>query len=144
MVLTASDSSKRLSFLICALLVLSPTDYFFEKIDLKNDIFIDVQTQDYVHTDFDSFYTLINKVTVRQFAYILLRPLLFERAIDLQNFNIKNEWYPHAILLQEYLKQFKHLYNYYFLLFSGSANLSLTDKEINSFAIDALFLISGV
>ena len=67
----------RLSFLICTLLVLSPTDNFFRKLNLKTDILWGIQEQDYILKNLDEFYSVLNQVHIRRFSYILLRPILF-------------------------------------------------------------------
>jgi len=138
------SNSLRLSFLICTLLTLAPTDKFFQKINLKRDILLGGEKYDYILTNFESFYACLNKVSVRRFAYILIRPILFEKEIYSQEMNVKKEFYSQALLLKKYLKKFKFLYKYYFFLDEGNINLNLTDKEINLFAISSLFLLVGI
>jgi hypothetical protein len=103
------SNSLRLSFLICTLLTLAPTDKFFQKINLKRDILLGGEKYDYILTNFESFYACLNKVSVRRFAYILIRPILFEKEIYSQEMNVKKEFYSQALLLKKYLKKFKFL-----------------------------------
>ena len=69
-------------------------------------------------------------------AHNLLKPILLQpNGLQKNNDN--------KTLLQRYLKKFKYLYRRYFCKYTKQ-NQFITDKDLNYFAIQTLFLIVGV
>jgi len=141
--LNKQDINLRLNFLLCSLFVLSSTDKLFTELDLRKDIYCKVDEQIVILGNFKTLYLLLNKISVRQFAYILIRPILFKKLLSSKALSPSDlkELDTQAILLRKYLKKFREFYRRYFI-FPGKKKMA--DKEINFFAIETLFLITGV
>jgi len=138
--------SSRLDFLICTLLVLVPTDELFRKLSLSTDLFLTSKGQNYILQNWKEIKELLNDELLRQFSYILIRPVLFKDLVNepLLDIETKKEFKDGVLLLKNYLKKFKAFYKHYFLNNKNSTHRILTEKEINYFAIEALFLLVGV
>jgi len=92
--------------------------------------------------NFSSLYRLLNKVSLRQFSYILISPIFQKQSYFIQeNIPASFKTYWEIILLKQYLKKFKFIYKRYFL--NDVLNLP-ADKELNYFAIISLMMIIGV
>ena len=135
-----------LDFLICTLFVLSSTDLFFKELNLKRDIHFGFNGKNISVENFDSFYSLLNKITLRQFSYILIRPILFKKLLSSKGFSLQDheDLMAQSILLKKYLKKFREIYYRYFLRSGRNQMVPLSNKEINSFALKNLFLIVGM
>jgi len=140
-----------LSSLLCGLYTLSENDKFFKKVSLKNDIFLNINSNDYFSpklVNCHNFTKLLNKLSLRRFSYNLLKPVLTANYIDLalnnNNGGRTKECYEEIILLRKYLRKFKYNYRSYFIEQSRNFNNLPSDKELNTSAIDILFLFSGV
>lgn len=135
-----------LDFLICTLFVLSSTDLFFKEVNLKKDIYFGFNGKTIPAENFNSFYYLLNKITLRQFSYILIRPILFKKLLSSKGFSSQDhdDLVEQAILLKKYLKKFREVYYRYFLRSGRDQMVPLSNKEINSFALKNLFLIVGI
>lgn len=131
-----------LSSLICSLYTLSETNQLFKKLDLKNDIVTYINYKDYFH----ELYQLLNNTSLRRFVFKLLKPIL--NNTYLKNSSIKTQdniniiYKEETVLLQKYLKKFKH--NYYYYYQNENFENSSTEKEINLSALKSLFLIVGI
>ena len=136
----------RLNFLICSLFVLTSTDKLFTVLDLRKDIYCIIDEQSLIMEHFEALCLLLNKIPLRQFAYILIRPILFKKLISSKALTPieHKELDTQAILLRKYLKKFREFYRRYFRGNEKNKIVLLTDKEINFFAIETLFLIAGV
>jgi hypothetical protein len=145
-IINTQKVNSRLEFLICSLFVLVPTDKLFKQLNLNADICLKIKGQSYILYNWKEIKILLNDPLIRQFSYILIRPLIF-RSLRNESFldcETKQEFRDGAILLQEYLKKFRAFYKHYFLPNNGNTNFLITDKDINSFAIEALFLLVGI
>ena len=137
----------RLDFLLCSLLVLVPTDELFKKFNLRGDVCLNVKEQNYILDNWKEIKILLNDEVIRKFSYILVRPLIFRSLIEDKGFidnEKEQELIEGEILLKKYLKKFRAFYRHYFLTIKGNRVSLLTDKDINSFAIETLFLLVGV
>ena len=140
-----------LSSLLCGLYTLSENDKFFKKVSLKNDIFLNINSNDYFSPElvnWHNFTKLLNKLSLRRFSYNLLKPVLTANYIDLalnnNNEGRTKECYEEIILFRKYLRKFKYNYRSYFIEQSRNFNNLPSDKELNTSAIDVLFLFSGI
>ena len=128
------------SSLVCCLYTLSNKNKFFKKLNLKKDIFLNINNKnDYFLADlenFNEFYKLLNKLSLRIFAYKLIRPLV--------NKNSVQDIWEDAILFKKYLQKFKYNYRLYFFYQNGNYHRLPTDEEMNMLAIKSLFFIVGI
>lgn len=89
------------------------------------------------------FYELLNRHSLREAAYEIIKPLIITRKSNL--ILSKTNSYPKKReLLKKYLKKYKVLYKKYFLTHYQKSNTIKTDKIINHFALHALFLLVGI
>lgn len=140
-----------LNFLICSVLTLDPLNNFFKKIDIKSDLYLNPNTQNQgsilwllcIKAYDTEFYELLNRHSLREAAYEIIKPLIITRKSNL--ILSKTNSYPKKReLLKKYLKKYKVLYKKYFLTHYQKSNTIKTDKIINHFALHALFLIVGI
>ena len=117
----------------------------FRDLNLQYDILVSPSQNDYFDYKMENFsdlYKLINNLSIRRFTYTLLEPILKEEytesSINIKNNNLLNE----IILLKKYLKRFNYNYRRYFC--DKYYNNLPPDKEINSYAIESLFLLTGI
>jgi len=145
-----ASTKMSLISLICTLYTLSEENNVFKYVNLKHSIFFNKKVWKGPTNSlgiFQEFYLLINKSSLRKFAYLLLKPLLFSTDSiltcnitkgDVENNN--NE----TILLKRYLRKFQYNYRRYFLYHNGNYENLPTSKEINTYAIKTLFLLAGI
>ena len=140
-----------LNFLICSVLTLDPLNNFFKKIDIKSDLYLNPNTQNQgsilwllcIKAYDTEFYELLNRHSLREAAYEIIKPLIITRKSNL--ILSKTNSYPKKReLLKKYLKKYKVLYKKYFLTHYQNSNTIKTDKIINHFALHALFLLVGI
>ena len=140
-----------LNFLICSVLTLDPLNNFFKKIDIKSDLYLNPNTQNQgsilwllcIKAYETEFYELLNRHSLREAAYEIIKPLIITRKSNL--ILSKTNSYPKKReLLKKYLKKYKVLYKKYFLTHYQKSNTIKTDKIINHFALHALFLLVGI
>ena len=145
------ECNVNLSTLLCGLYTLSENDQFFKKISLKTDIFININNNDYFSPKVENCYEftkLLNKASLRRFSYSLLKPILTENYIK-HPFTTKNnewakDWYSEIILLKQYIRKFKYNYRAYFVKQGENFYNVLSDKELNTYGLHTLFLLSGI
>ena len=99
-------------------------------------------------------YKLINKISLRRFVYLLLKPLIISPSLwnfkENQLFIPKlstskfQTFYEDATLLKKYLQKFKYNYRLYFFCQNGNYEVLPTDKELNMFGIRSLFFLIGI
>ena len=143
-ILHNQNSNLHLSSLICSLLVFVPTDELFKKLDLKKDIYWGLKNESFALKNVEYFYPLLNKISIRRFSYNLIKPVISKQLPDSDIKKTKNNFNNETILLQKYLKKFKVFYKQYFLINEDNTNRLLTDKDINSLALESLFILSGI
>ena len=143
-ILHNQNSNLHLSSLICSLLVFVPTDELFKKLDLKKDIYWGLKNKSFALKNVEYFYPLLNKISIRRFSYNLIKPVISKQLPDSDIKKTKNNFNNETILLQKYLKKFKVFYKQYFLINEDNTNRLLTDKDINSLALESLFILSGI
>ena len=130
--------STKLGYLVCSLYTLSEYHQLFKKLDLKNDIYINISNGDRFSRKIDNlgdFYLLLNKASLRRFTNFLITPI--------KSFE-KEENYNETILLKKYLRKFKYHYRRYFFYQNGNYLNLPTNKELNGFAVKMLFLLTGI
>lgn len=145
--IVANNFGNNDNILICALFTLNPNTTFFKKLDLSNKSSFSGPTTTKLITNkelFNDFYAALNTKAVRQLAYTLLTPIFRKsyrssKATPL-NFEQKTE----LELLEKYLKKFHYIYFRYFFPINDKIPLPSTNKELNTQAINALFLILGL
>ena len=135
-------------FLLCSLFTLEPNNDSFKRINLrhnfslspiinnKKNLFITLYNERHIK----DYHNLLNRYSIRQIAYTLLKPILFQPKTVKGNLKI---YHSDVITLKQYLKKYKYFYTRYFCTQSNE-NGPLSNKELNYFAIHSLFLILGV
>ena len=128
------------SSLICCLYTLSNRNGFFKKLNLKKDIYLHIDSKkDHFSAEseqLDELYKLLNKPSLRRFAYRLIKPLTNKNSIQNNSGEIT--------LLRKYLQKFKYNYRLHFFYRNGNYELLPTDKEMNMSAIKSLFFLVGI
>ena len=145
-----SEKNLNISFLICSILTIDPFNSFFKKLDVKNGLGPDPNTKNqssilwYLYSEDckTEFYGLLNKRSIRQTAYEIIKPIIKNRKY---NFILdKKKSHPKNLkMVKEYLKKYKVIYKKYFLT-QPKSNNTKNDRIINSVALHALFLIVGI
>lgn len=132
------------SFLICSIYTLLPEDKIFQSLEYRYGLDLTLVNNGYLYNKLiysNSFYSVINKINMRKFAYNLVEPILVENYL-ISALITKNEKLTYQTTnFKRYLKKFR--YNYYMYFCRYGKNL-ITDKEINSFAVESLFLLTGI
>jgi hypothetical protein len=135
-----------MNYLVCSLYTLVSEDFVFNNLNLKYDTFDQVHYDSffYKNRNSSSFFTLLNKEYMRFFTSILVIPFLYLKKDDSLNFILKEEkeLLKQTSQLKKYLRKFHSNYNRYFFYENGGKRL--TKKEINSIAIESLFLLTGI
>ena len=137
----------KLNFLICTLYTLLAEDKIFKDLNMGDNIYLRATKNTLLSNkikNFNDFYSLINNLTIRRFAYILIRPILLEK-YEISAYTMKNvELREDTILLKKYLVKFRFNYNRYFVYNIEQDNNLMASKEINSLAIESLFFLTGI
>jgi len=134
-------------FIICCLFTLASSNQLFRNIDLKKDIYLGIGGGNYLLSNVENFTelsTLLNKSSLRQFAYFLLKPFLSKQNFSFQDRNKNTELTEQTIVFKKYLKKFKYFYKRYFFVKNENYNLLPTEKEMNLFATESLFFVLGI
>ena len=132
-----------LDYLICCLYTLSGSHKVFKKLNLRNDLDIKHFSK-FKGENFYQLENLLNKASLNQFLLYLLTPFLnlnddLNGATKLLNCDRYQ-----LVLLEKYIRKFRRNYKRYFFYQNGNyANLP-TDREINTYAIETLFLLIGI
>ena len=143
-----------LSLLLCSLYTLFEFHKIFKRLNLKEDIFLNVNNIDYFSKNKEGeiskeFYMLVNKLSLRQLSYFILKPFLSSNYFNTFSLNNKvKDWnkgfYNEMILVKKYLQKFKYNYKRYFFSQNGTFVNLPPNKELNMYAIKLLFLITGI
>lgn len=129
-----------LSFLVCSILVLSPNNKLFKKLNLKDDIYLGKNSQDYILNCPEILSPTLNKTSLRKLANTIIESNF------LNNFIFSTDITPNTQkdVLKRYLKKYNYLYKQYFFFKRGNYNFKLNDKEINTYAVEFLFMLIGI
>ena len=135
------------NILICALFTLNPNTVLFKNLDLYKKSYIGISTSNNIINNkefLSDFYSTLNNKAIRQLAYALLSPVFIKNYTSQQtlvlNYELKND----LDLLEKYFKKFHYTYFRYFFPINDKIPLPSTNKELNTKAIKALFLILGI
>ena len=138
-------------YLFCSLYTLSENHIVFKKINFKNEFFLNLNNDDYFFINEENFlelYKSLNRKSLRILSYRLIRPLLNPRSLrffyDVENNSVTKEMDSEIILLKNYLRKFKYNFRRSFFYQNGNYNNFPADKELNEFAIQLLFLLTGI
>ena len=137
-------NSIELSVLICSLYTLYQNNRLFKKLILKNDLYLSLNSKDHFSNKeeiFTDLYTLLNNVSLRRFVFKLLKPIYKTGYFSKTAKEISKK---ETFLLKKYLSKFKHNYYHYFFYQTNNFDNTLTEREINLYAIKILFLIVGI
>ncbi len=126
-------------FILCSLYTLVPNASLFKDINLY---YINNEIYDFL-TNFTKIENLCNKKFVKKLAFIIIQPFL-RRDFNTLNKGRNKQKSRERILLNKYLKRYRNTYYRFFYSNNYTTIKKLTKKEINTFAIKALFLIVGV
>ena len=140
-----------LSSILCMSYTLDENNNIFKKLNLKNENYLNirdgVQLSNKLY-NFQEFYSLLNKSSLRRFAYKLINPLLIKNYLlypcNIEDKIVAKNVCAETILLKKYLRKFKHNYRNYFFYKNGNFNNVPTEKEMNTSAIKYLFLLTGI
>jgi len=138
-----SPNELNLNLILCALFTLMPNSSLFKNLNINDKLIVQLNKDEFVFINSKNiveFSTQLNKPSLRQIAYKAIQPLFPKKSFLLTPTNRRNDKNQH-LLLKRYLRKFNYSYKRYFLF---KTNLYLTDKEINYFALESLFLIAGV
>jgi hypothetical protein len=128
--------------LICSIQTLFGNDTFFKKPNIENNVYSNLSFHN-EEGNFLEIYNLLNKVLIKQFAFKLLTPFV-KSENDSPDWDIVNRfavYEENIILLKKYLRKFRHNYKFY----QDKNHSSLpTNKEINMYAIEMLFLMASI
>ena len=145
---TYKSRSINSSLLICSLYTIAENNKIFKELNLKNDVYLSMLDSDHFSTNsknFTDFYKLLNKPSLRRFAYSLIKPLLKENYLIFSyNKNVTREVFDETTSLKKYLRKFKHNYCRFFFNQNVSYEYLNTDKNIDTHAVELLFLITGI
>ncbi len=140
-----------LSYLNCSLYTLCENNKIFKTFNLKTNILLDINNADYFFysdQNFPEFYKTLNKQSLRRFAYVLIKPFqkvnYYPFLSNNSNTQPKEEIYKEINLLKAYLRKFKYHYRRHFFYQNQNYETLPTAKEMNSMAIKALFVLTGV
>ena len=137
---------------MCSLYTLSENNKLFKKFNLKNDLFLNINKEDHFTYKIGNFYEfekLLNSLSLRRFAFRLIKPVLSKTYFSFSSLKeketIKKKLYKkETILLKKYLQKFKYNYYHYFYYQKGNFENFPKEKEMNLAAIKLLFLIVGI
>ena len=135
------------SILICALFTLNPNTTLFKKLNLSNKSSITTPTLKKILNNkefFSDLYDALNNKAIRQLAYTLLSPIFIKNYTTPQVTTLNYEIKKDLDLLEKYLEKFQYTYFRYFFPINDKIPLPSTNKELNTKAIKALFLILGI
>lgn len=136
-----------MNYLLCSLYTLVSEDILFKGLNLKYDTPDKVNHRFYFSTKSTllPFFKLINKESIRSFAYILIRPFLSSPDYNVITSSPSyEELITQTSQLKKYMRKYRYNYIRYFLNESEDENHKLTRKEINVIAIEALFLLTSI
>lgn len=143
-----SEISIHTHFLLCSIFTLEPNNHSFKKINLSHNFSFTATVNNkkslvttlYNEKHIKDYHNLLNRSSIRQIAYTLLKPILSQP----KTVKGKLKIYPSDVtILKQYLKKYKYFYTRYFSA-QPNGNGTLNDKELNYFAMHSLFLILGV
>ena len=138
---------KQDSFLLCSLFTLAPNQKLFKKLDLHKKFYIRALPSNGILNNKEfliEYYSALNQKSIRQLAYTLLSPYFLNNYNRSQSLTLNSERINELDLLKKYLKKFQYTYFRYFFPINDKLPLPSTNKELNTKAINALFLIVGV
>jgi hypothetical protein len=149
-ILEKTSTKPNIDPLICTLYTILEDNSIFKNVNIKHNIFLNKKNPEKPIPNskiFQELYILVNRLSLRKFAYLLIKPLLISTNSSLFS-NIaktdiqKNE--SETTLLKKYLQRFQYNYRRYFLYQNGNYENPPTNKEINTYAIKTLFLLAGI
>ena len=149
-ILRETPTKINFGLLICTLYTIVEDNNIFKNVSIKSDIFLNIKKREQLTTNreiLQELCTLINKSSLRKFAYLLIKPILTSTnsstTFNTTEKNVqKNE--NEKILLKKYLRRFQYNYRRYFLYKNRDYENSPANKEINTYAIKTLFLLAGI
>ena len=149
-ILEKTSTKPNIDPLICTLYTILEDNSIFKNVNIKHNNFLNKKNPKKPIPNskiFQELYILVNRLSLRKFAYLLIKPLLISTNSSLFS-NIaktdiqKNE--SETTLLKKYLQRFQYNYRRYFLYQNGNYENPPTNKEINTYAIKTLFLLAGI
>lgn len=143
--------APHISFLLCSILVLKPHQTFFQNLNIKKNIKLEIFSKEetYILTALsnnsleDELQTILNQSSIRQLAYKVIKPILiYKQETKTYNKELKPSK-KDLSLLRKYLKKFRYFYKKFFL-HQKNQNTKISSTDINTKAIQMLFLLVGV
>ena len=142
------EAKTNLDLLVCTLYTIIEDNNIFKNINIKHNIFLNRKStkQPIPNSEiFQELHILINRLSLRKFAYLLIKPLLTSTNSSLFPNIAKTETKKNkTTLLKKYLQRFQYNYRRYFLYQNENYENPPTNKEINTYAIKTLFLLAGI
>jgi len=126
-------SNLKIDFLLFSLLSIASNDLAFKDLNMKNGHEVEEFTEASIltHTsNFSNFQKLLNNISIRRLSYSIIEGLSEDKPKE-------------NLLLEQYLKKYKHLYTRQFVNRINTPKTFPTNKIINSFAIKSLMILVG-
>ena len=137
---------NRLNFLKCTFYTLLQDNEKFRHLHLNGINYFQITNPNNPYKDIracSSFRNIFHSLLLRNLTFRLISPLLENKVFNLISLNEQIYSRVDPLLLKKYLRKFRHNYKYYFDQNVDSSE-TLTNKEINSLALESLFLLTGV
>lgn len=134
-----------LDFLLCSLYTLYGNHEIFKKLNLRTDLDLDIKNSfELKGKNLYQLESLLSQTALKQFILYLLTPFLTLND-DLNDATklLKRDSYQ-ITLLKKYMRKFRRNYKRYFFYQNGNYGNLPTDKEMNIYAIESLFLLTGI
>ena len=134
------STKQDIGFLICAVFTITPYNKVFKHFNMPATIEhnrlkenLKISQKEFL----DDFLVLLNNNSLRTFAYTLVVFLLGSETGEHKYINSKK-------LLKQYLKKYNYFYTNYFEKNFNETEPLKNKKEINTLAVNALFVIVGI
>ena len=149
-ILEKTSTKLNIDPLLCTLYTILEDNSIFKNVNIKHNIFLNKKNPKKPTPNskiFQELYILVNRLSLRKFAYLLIKPLLISTNSSLFSNIVKTDIQKNeseTTLLKKYLQRFQYNYRRYFLYQNGNYENTPTNKEINTYAIKTLFLLAGI
>ena len=129
--------------LLCTLFTLFPEDIIFKSLKIRRKRGHVPNTDAYILLGIQNFADLrriLNRRSVKYFAYMLLEPFLKKNGASLYHIlDKKSKSNLEIILLKQYFAKFTHNYIDHYLFNKDMCTKMPTKKEFNTMALNSLF-----
>jgi len=133
-------------FFACTVFTLEPNNKFFKSVNIKRETFYSATVNqggklESLGNYQKKLWEIINKPSTRQLAFDLLQPLISN---DYTVLSQTKDHYKSIKRLKKYLVKYRYFWYRYFVPQAIPSSLNVNEEELNYFAVQALYLISGI